>query len=159
MIKKMYFSKGEFFNDLSVYENFDRDATSHLGGYSFVDSTGVNHRSHSFKKWLDTFNDILGTTFDIHRSVKVCGMYKIVMEEAFPKAITGETEVEIKQNDSVLVSEKVSPDWGWINCLNSNREDKERFDKYASDKFGIELKRNKSLENMIKDFKDALEDK
>lgn len=66
----------------------------------------------------------------------------------------------VRENIEVGVEGSVvsSVDWGMINSLKNNAEDKLVLDKYAEDNFGIALKRNKRLEGMIEDFKAALED-
>lgn len=50
--------------------------------------------------------------------------------------------------------EPVVPDWNYVSSLENTKENKKVLDKYAA-KFGISLKANKSLANMIRDFKAA----
>ena len=54
------------------------------------------------------------------------------------------------------VKDAKTPDWGWIDSLANNKDDKQLLDVYALEEFNISLNRSKTLANMIKGFKAAL---
>lgn len=64
-----------------------------------------------------------------------------------------ETATEAADEESEVVKEV---DWAWVSSLENNSEDKLKLDEYAA-KFGVSLSRRKTLENMIIDFKDAID--
>lgn len=69
-------------------------------------------------------------------------------------------EEEVVPMDEQLTQtvDKESIDWEWIESLENNKQGKKDLAFYADKHFGIELKKNAKLENMIKRFKFALEE-
>lgn len=72
--------------------------------------------------------------------------------EKTPEVVKKEVVVEKE-----IKSDKPQPDWEWVSTLENKKYDKVKLDEYAEKEFGVKLARNKSLENMIKDFKEAVE--
>jgi len=77
--------------------------------------------------------------------------------------VVQETPVEttgVVQEDSVVTLEEVQDkpdvDWEWISTLKNNTPSKKELDKYAKDKFNIDLNRRMTLENMVADLKTQL---
>lgn len=81
--------------------------------------------------------------------------------DAVPEQKEENKEAEEKKDDSSLISLEVegekTPDWKWIDSLENNKDDKTSFKNYAQEEFGIELKGNVKLENLVTKFKEELE--
>lgn len=57
---------------------------------------------------------------------------------------------------TVEVADKKEPDWEWIENLPDNKEGKLNLDQYVEKEFGIKLKRNMTMKNMLLTFKEEL---
>jgi len=77
-----------------------------------------------------------------------------VMQETTVKATV------VVHEDSVVTFEEVQDkpdvDWEWISTLKNNTPSKKELDKYAKEKFNIDLNRRMTLENMVADLKTQL---
>ncbi len=75
-----------------------------------------------------------------------------VSEEVVEEVVESIEEVKEASEDSVEV------EWDWINSLVDNKDSKLQLDQYAENTFGIKLKRNMKLENMISIFKEKVKE-
>lgn len=132
----------------------------------------------TFKKFLSIANSIGdleflhpicsgrgGTLFNLYSKKDYFGTEgdKFIPEIKQPEII-----VEVKPQPLIVLdmdteksSEKVDEvivDWEMINSLQNKKHDKIKLEEYAKG-FGVDLKRNKTLENMIIDFKAFLDSK
>lgn len=80
------------------------------------------------------------------------------VEEALPveEVAVKEEAVAEEVEESTEVQESEVVDWEYVATLENTKEGKLELDKYA-EKFDVALKRNKTIENMIIDFKKALD--
>lgn len=89
---------------------------------------------------------------------------ELLLEDPSEVTVTTEDFVGTTQDTVVEMEIKVKeeasePDWGWIDTLESTRDDKNKLDDYASEQFGIKLNANRKLDDMVADFKEQLASK
>lgn len=160
-------------------DKFEQNKSQFVGKFNFCTVDGKLHKCGSALEMFNAMNYTLGTTIDPRASYETYGKYYIT--DGFdgvvsPTAVTGtpperppvkkvmDEVVEepavassVASSDVVATSEYLSfnkVDWPRVEALKSNKDDKLWLDEYAA-KFGVELKRNKTVENMIADFKEA----
>ena len=83
---------------------------------------------------------------------------EVVKEEVVKETPVEGTEV-IEENEGIVLEEvqdKPDVDWEWIATLKNNTPSKKELDKYAKEKFNIDLNRRMTLENMVADLKTQL---
>lgn len=119
---------------------------------NFMDEFGVADKfgSKFFTKTPDTMLTVLRQL-----GADVSG---VVYKDA--KWTTSDFSVEVVKEDVVVTPEEVKDkpdvDWEWISTLKNNTPSKKELDKYAKDKFNIDLNRRMTLENMVADLKTQL---
>ena len=171
-MKKTFRSRIDLCNFLKQYDTFDFKKSLWLPFMWFITTDGTVYKNPTGGLFAKTCNKVFGTNFNEELS-NSRGNYLVlvfndesitfvkdnnmkdgdVSKESSVKGVIQEEEEE----EEVCVDVKNPPfvDWEWINSLKSNAEGKLTLDNYAA-KFDIQLKRNKSLTNMIADFKEAL---
>mgnify|MGYP003366274198 CR=1 FL=1 len=77
-----------------------------------------------------------------------------LVESSFEESV--DDSQEGSEDDTELSEGVKEVDWEWVESLENNKEDKLKLDEY-SETFGVKLSRVKKLENMIIDFKEALD--
>jgi hypothetical protein len=155
----------------SVLPSFDVMTSFKLSRFSFYTIDGVTHKHGNFNKMLSTLNTLIGEEyFDTKKSVAK-GSYTyllytreegdVVVEE--PKQPSKELvepvieEVEVaSSSEQIPELDKEEIDWPRLEALKNTKSDKAELAEYAT-KYGVSLKRNKTIDNMLSDFKEALE--
>ena len=135
---------------------------------NFMDEFGVADKfgSKFFTKTPDTMltvlrqlgADVSGVVYKDDKWTTSDFSVEVVKED-----VVVETPVEyaeVIEDDSAVTPEEVQDkpdvDWEWISTLKNNTPSKKELDKYAKDKFNIDLNRRMTLENMVADFKTQL---
>lgn len=135
---------------------------------NFMDEFGVADKfgSKFFTKTPDTMltvlrqlgADVSGAVYKDNKWMTGDSSVEEVKED-----VVVETPVEyaeVIEEDHVVTSEEVQDkpdvDWEWISTLKNNTPSKKELDKYAKDKFNIDLNRRMTLENMVADLKTQL---
>lgn len=135
---------------------------------NFMDEFGVADKfgSKFFTKTPDTMltvlrqlgADVSGAAYKDNKWMTGDSSVEEVKED-----VVVETPVEyaeVIEEDHVVTSEEVQDkpdvDWEWISTLKNNTPSKKELDKYAKDKFNIDLNRRMTLENMVADLKTQL---
>ena len=167
----------QFLPLLNVKESVSRSRYSFKYDDKVIGCTGLVSQ-------LDEMNKLLEKELFLLRISKVSGKlrYKIFVdgkvEEDLLDSITQEVvevvdvreeEEETKtpeetQEDPEVVEplsedvpvEKKKVDWGWIESLGDDKDSKLSLDVYAEEEFGIKLKRNMKMKNMLAVFKEEL---
>lgn len=135
---------------------------------NFMDEFGVADKfgSKFFTKTPDTMltvlrqlgADVSGVVYKEDKWVTSDFSVEEVKEDVVVETPVEYTEVI--EYDSVVTPEEVKDkpdvDWGWISTLKNNTPSKKELDKYAKDKFNIDLNRRMTLENMVADLKTQL---
>lgn len=135
---------------------------------NFMDEFGVADKfgSKFFTKTPDTMltvlrqlgADVSGVVYKDDKWVTSDSSVEAVKEEVVVETPVEYTEV-VEENSVVTpeeVQDKPDVDWEWISTLKNNTPSKKELDKYAKDKFNIDLNRRMTLENMVADLKTQL---
>lgn len=90
-------------------------------------------------------------------TVEVVENVKTHKEEEIPvQEVKEEKELADPTKVEVGVVDKKEPDWEWVENLPDNKEGKLNLDQYVEKEFGIKLKRNMTMKNMLLTFKEEL---
>lgn len=139
---------------------------------NFMDEFGVADKfgSKFFTKTPDTMltvlrqlgADVSGVVYKDDKWVTSDVVSNSSVEEVKENVVV-ETPVEytevVEENEGIVLEEvkdKPDVDWEWISTLKNNTPSKKELDKYAKDKFNIDLNRRMTLENMVADLKTQL---
>lgn len=183
--KPEYFSSqvGLYTKLKSIRKAFDINRSLGMSRYSFCDVDGGQHLSYSFTDFAMNFNKTFGDTINPAGS-QIAGsnavlvtfydnLYSdpVVEEKDNHVEVSLESTEVILEETTVVIEDKqeavaeVIPeveylpyediDWPRIEALKGSAADKLELDQYAA-KFGISLKRNKKIGNMLADFKEAV---
>lgn len=153
----------------------------HMGGFSKKINVGRSTKAQDL-----TFFDVFGTRYAastgdgmLYNLANFVGKETLVWDWEAPYWVSGKEEEVVSPKatpvlkkaleevtepvkEEVVINaevkeDKKQPDWDWISSLENKKFDKVKLDEYAESEFGIKLARNKTLENMVKDLKAALE--
>ena len=130
---------------------------------------GEKYATNSFKQTLGELNTLINGRFNTEHSIVVGSRYTVFLdpldfspkkevvqeEEAVVETVLEDSTDELFSLDFNDSQEDDEIDWGWVESLKNTKEDKKRLDEYA-DKFNVSLKRNMTIKNMVKDFKDQI---
>lgn len=173
MVEKLS-SLTEMFDSDSMVKALDKAGPRRL---FLITKQGEKIACDNFKKFIS----ILTTKGDLELLYPICfgrgEVYHVYSKKDYFGTEGGKFIPEIKQPeiiaevkpqplivldmDTEKSSEKVDEiivDWEMINSLQNKKHDKIKLEEYAKG-FGVDLKRNKTLENMIIDFKEFLDSK
>lgn len=130
--------------------------------FGLCDNFGTQFRLTNQEDFIDTlvsYKSVIDLTgFEFNNGKWVCS---IPSEDDVAPSTTTVTETKIILPEQVEVGTEVvtdllgEVDWVWVEALENTKESKLELDKYA-EKFGVNLKGNRSLKNMIRDFKSAI---
>lgn len=167
-----------------LHETFDANATLGMSRYSFADKTGNCVLAYSMDDFCKSFNEHFGETF-ISAGCQIAGSQSYLMtfvdnvvskkfdlpvqkeKEAVVATLlvslepVVETSSEASQEalESTIESNEYLYydliDWPRVEAFKNTKDDKAELDVYAA-KFGVSLKKNKTIANMIEDFKSAV---
>lgn len=161
------------------FAEFDYGKSCFLPPFSFMTVDGTYYGCPSLPHMLTTLNKIAGTKFDPMKSAYAPPTVLLTTTEdpySNPNLILSGVKVnkgkiqnldsscmDFSQKETVDVgveseaTETLKVDWDYVEELRqaSPKGDKVKLDEYAL-QFNVELKRNKTFDNMVKDFKDAL---
>jgi hypothetical protein len=174
---KFYNNSIEFYTDVKqIIPELDINKTLHFLDQSFM--LGDKFYSCMYlDEALKEFNTLLGKNYYcVDKSQLYNEMYTIFFsdeevvapeEEITPVSTSPLISLTSSEEDvtdetiteaTVIEDTQVTPtvDWGWVDSLENNKEDKLKLDKYAEG-FDIKINRAKTLPNMIKAFKVALD--
>lgn len=160
--------KDLYFYIKSLLPSFDVNKSIPCSRYTFFTEDGTCYKTGNFANMLSTLNDLAGQKVFCTKRSKAIGAftYKLYLSE--DEVIEPATEIK----EEAIVQESVDDDcsevfiplisledidWDRINSLKGVAEDKDFLDTYAEENFGIKLKKNKKIENMLADFKAGLE--
>lgn len=160
----------------SLTKDLDFKNTIKLPNYWFY-FKGEKFVTKSFKETLTKLNELCHTKFDTNVSLATGGRVvlfvnprfqidisdKVVIEDEADVVIIPVTEeyeitplISLDVEDEVL--EDSSPDWDYVDSLyddSAKMESKNALEEYAR-KWDVELPKNKSFANMVKEFKESL---
>ena len=116
-----------------------------------------DYKFANMRDFILSLNKTFGTSFDEKLSRNVAQKFtlfykkeavetKPIIEETLPTTPLISLETE-------LVEDSLEVDWGKVDSFPNTKEGKDSLEAYAVP-FGIDLKKNKSLKNMISDFKE-----
>jgi hypothetical protein len=162
-----------------IIPSLDLNTSMNMQSHHFALQDGEAVFTHSYYNMLEVMNERFGTKF-IPEMSSFIGATHFTLAFAEDGDVVAEPEVvqpEVVQNADVQeeaplisldvedeeVTEEEStekqPDWDWINSLGDDSDSKKELDAYAEEEFSIKLSRRKTMENMLIDFKAALEAK
>lgn len=152
-------------------DRIDQNATLVIPRSSFI-ADNTEYYCSTYYDTLENFNKLFGTDFLVMDSVFASKHYFTIARpdrnESIEPAKIASTPLEpedIEEGGDILsltvedeapVVETKQPDWDWIETLQNKKFDKIKLDEYIEEEFGIKLKRNMTLSNMIKDLKEQL---
>ena len=143
----------------------DVNTTLRMPFFWIVMEDGSIYKNQSASQFAKTFNELFDFNLDAklsYRSGKNCMLFFSDVEKEVKVLSDTDIKALVGHYTPILgadVVEVKTPDWEWINSLKSTQSDKKRLDDYALKHYDIELRRNKKLQDMIEDFKEALEAK
>jgi len=171
---KVFLRKPQFTEYMAnLKPEFDAKATNGLPQFYFVDVHGVLTTTRCAKDYFIALNERFGYFIDPDKSTTRRNRWVVTFDDTPPTPIVQETKIylvamdeegidatEDKQEAPVEVL--VEPgyisfnevDWPRVEALKNTKSDKSELDLYAA-KFGVSLKKNKSISNMLSDFKEA----
>lgn len=154
---------------------FDAAKTTGMYDWAFVDTDGVVVTTRCAKEYFEALNKRFGYFIDTDKSTTRRSRWIVTFND-------GQDSVYIKEKDlpTPLISLEAAPvdvseveveatteaivpneylsfeevDWPRLEALKNTKSDKVELDEYAS-KFGVSLKKNKTIINMLEDFKQA----
>ena len=143
----------------SILTGFDFAKSANLAPFCFADSEGNFHRCPTFVHFINTLNKDFGGTFDVKASRQI-GQQIILIQSENPEILENIQSTIIpkvfadKVEDSKGTEETSKVDWNYVESLNEmeTKVAKSLLEEYAKP-FGIDLKKNKSLANMVADLK------
>lgn len=163
----------------NIYKGVDKNTTLKLPIMWIAMEDGTVHKHNTVQDFAKFCNENFNTNINsklCRRVLKSIVLYfddEVVDTKSVEEVVDIATpliSLEVVEDKQEVVTEEVvledkgvsgdsteTPfiDWDRINSLSNTKEDKVWLDNYATG-FNIELKRNKSLDNMIIDFKAAL---
>lgn len=170
MENKLFVSKFKLWEHFNQeVEGLDFNTTLRLPMFWFILDDGTEYRNGSVKEFAQSMNRVFSTNINEEFSYRYGSKCVLFFDEESKEEITEadgtmiSLDEPVDENEEVTVSEAeeepsiTEPDWDWVESLSSTKEDKLALDQYAEDNFDIKLKRNATLENMIKAFKEAYE--
>lgn len=178
---KVFLRKPQFTGYVAnLKPEFDAKATNGLPQFYFVDIHGVLTTTRCAKDYFIALNERFGYFIDSDKSTTRRNRWVVTFNDTPPPVVLEEIKISLisaeeggteldelvlgdtedKQEDygEVLIEpEYVSfdeVDWPRVEALKNTKSDKSELDLYAA-KFGVSLKKNKSISNMLADFKEA----
>lgn len=148
-----------------LVDDLDLNATIRLPNLWFADVNGVEYKCAGSTEFCEKFNAAFNFNLDPKNSFlagkRITFYFTDEVVEPKVEAIAEEKEVAVKEEPvaDYSVDESDSSDgvdWDYVEAIENTKEGKLELDKYA-EKFNVALKRNKTIENMIIDFKKALD--
>lgn len=163
METKAYPSKIAMLQDLEQrVEGLDLNASAFLPRFSFVTLEGKVHYCPTAMSFVESINESFGKLLDIQGTRTVSGRGKCILtfldkdstEESTKDIVKKEVVPETSSEDN----EEVKFDLEYANSLQEGKSKKEAKDALESygRKFEVELNKQKSFENMLKDLQEAL---
>ncbi len=143
-----------------------------LKEFDLADKFGTRFRMKTLNEMLIKLNS-LGTHLDISTVSYVQGKFVlgehsveevetiaegVVQEVVHVPEVLDEVVEEVVESTEDVKEDSVEVEWDWINSLVDNKDSKLQLDQYAENTFGIKLKRNMKLENMISIFKEKVKE-
>lgn len=149
--------------DEKVAQKLDYPNTLRLPMLTFITKEGVLYRSGDIRTFATHLVAVFGLDIDVNISRKSGKFITLFFnntkdeKEVIMEKIVSVDDILPEIELQTTVSEVTTPfvDWDWINSLKSTQQSKKDLDRYAT-KFGIELKANKKISDMIEDFKVGL---
>lgn len=143
-----------------LHKEFDPSESMVMSRYSFKDIQGEQYLAYDFATFVDKFNDRFGMTIDRANSQSAGRQsYLVKFLDVAEKPVVASVELPVEPKeipDTLVVTEVVTPDWELIESFGNTKEDKLAFEQYADTNFGIDLKRNMSIDKMVIAFKESL---
>jgi hypothetical protein len=146
---------------------FDAAKTTGMYDWSFIDTDGVVVTTRCAKEYFEALNKRFGYFIDADKSTTRRSRWIVTFNDkqdlptpliSLEAAPVDVSEVELEATTEVIVDNEClsfeEVDWPRLEALKSTKSDKAELDEYAS-KFGVSLKKNKSITNMLEDFKEA----
>lgn len=138
-------------------KKIDKHRTSYfLGDFGCADVFGGTFLSNTPEGFLNNLRKLGAEVSEWEWSKE--GWFKKNVLEVTPEAEPFTPEEEVTPPTEEIEKVRVTPDvdWEWVESLTNTSPSKKKLEEYARD-FNVELKRNKTLSNMIIDFKEALD--
>lgn len=157
----------------SLKPKFDAKITDGLPQFTFADVDGNKYVTRCALEYFEKLNETFGYFIDTKQSIVCRDRWIVVFTDEKPKQeavvatplISLEPVVETPSKASqeapestIESSEYLSYDlidWPRVEAFKNTKDDKAELDVYAA-KFGVSLKKNKTIANMIEDFKSAV---
>lgn len=131
-----------------------------LGEFGCADVFGGNYLAHDPESFLANLKK-LGcdvSEWSYNKGVWIKGVVEQEVEDVEPTDANGivqEPSAEVEEAQETT-NESLQVDWEYVEGLTNTAPSKKELEAYARN-FGVELKRNKTITNMIIDFKEALQ--
>ena len=178
---KVFLRKPQFTGYVAnLKPEFDAKATNGLPQFYFVDIHGVLTTTRCAKDYFIALNERFGYFIDPDKSTTRRNRWVVTFDDTPPTPVVKETKISLVAMDEedtvesdegivatedeqeatgevLIETEYVSfdeVDWPRVEALKNTKSDKSELDLYAA-KFGVSLKKNKSISNMLADFKEA----
>lgn len=158
-------NKKEFISSLNECKVDKHITINFMDDFGVADKFGGRHVNHTADKMLTTLRSLGAHVGEVSyvngewvegEDIKVVDEPVIEEKEETPVEVTEVVE-EVEPESDEAVSETIPEvDWGWVSTLKNNTPSKKELDKYAKEKFNLDLNRRMTLENMIVDFKTQL---
>lgn len=150
----------------SLKPKFDAKITEGLPQFTFADTDGNKYVTRCALEYFNKLNETFGYFIDTKQSVVRKDKWIVMFSDEEPIVekvleVVPVIEPDSSQEEFVEVLEKVEYlsydliDWPRMEALKNTKDDKSEMDVYAS-KFGVSLKKNKTITNMLEDFKAAV---
>lgn len=157
----------------SLKPKFDAKITDGLPQFTFADVDGNKYVARCALEYFEKLNETFGYFIDTKQSIVCRDRWIVVFTDEKPKQETVATAPLISLEPVVETSSEASQeapestiesteylsydliDWPRVEAFKNTKDDKAELDVYAS-KFGVSLKKNKTITNMIEDFKSAV---
>lgn len=169
----VFTSKLDFYQWIAKrFPIFDLNASLWVSGFGYQLKNQAAQVLPNLEWMLDYLNKDMQSNFDKDRSYMLNGFYHIVLHGDTPNELkvsdekqsdtTYDAKVvqdEIATEPDLTDAPNVTVDWVYAESLNDSSqksESKDKLEEYARE-FNVELKKNKTFANMMKDFRTAIE--
>jgi hypothetical protein len=160
----------------SLKPEFDADKTNGMYDWSFMDTDGEVVTTRCAKEYFEALNKRFGYFIDADKSTTRRSRWIVTFDDGVSGSVEeeegivetpakaskvvdmGSAEASSDEDTEVLSSDENLSfdliDWPRVGAYKNTKGDKAELDKYAS-QFGVSLKRNMKVENMVDAFKIA----
>lgn len=173
MQHKLYRDRFTFWKDVSDYaETLDLNRTLQLP-FGWFQDNDVEHRCGTFQETVSKLNELYGERYSVRdcyvQRPNIFVMYKqesdkevkvvLKKEEVKVELPTQERQKEKEEvsftEEKVIKSQEIKVDWEWVDSLKNTAPAKKELGSYAKP-FGINLRRNQTIDNMRKELREFL---